>query len=474
MSTQYNNVNHQTDYLGGAEVAATAMDWYSDNTQTTAGTIALYMLTVNIEQFVPFLCDQAQTDCVENGSTGYGISSYGAAYWLPNWIFAYELMRGQMTTLQREAFADKILNDQAEWGGIDGSTSTSCTNPTVVSPVNVTISGGIITAASALFGSGNPVQANYWIVMDSAGGAGYNYGKVASVTDSTHAVVSSDQASEFNSYTGVLAYRRNTWSAGDCGFLWHIKHDEWTASRITDATNYPPSGGTEGAYYHNLTISSIWGMLPALLSVADDDTNFSSRSGAEITALYNAWYKNTFDCMNESYYTGRHQTGSTYGIWRATWFYPGIAFAVANSTVSGPPVTSGVWAKNMLYHYFMNWIPGEQGNEPQWGQDFSSGPNFDVNGYGLTGVAELISMYPTSNEGKWANWWMQNVLSTAGNSTISEHAWREFVVDDTDIPFGPITTTESIPLCMRGPIRPTCNGLTYRRLPNSRCHESIG
>ncbi len=411
LSTQYDDVNYQNAYRGGVEAAAAAIQWYSDNTQTAAGAIALSMLN-NIEQYVPFLCDEAQSECVLNGGTGYGITSYGAAYWLPNWIFAYELIRGQMTTAQQQAFADKILNDRAEWGGVDGAPSTNCTNPTGVSTVNVTVSSGIITASSALFGAGNPIQAGYWISMDSDGAAGYNYGKIASVTDSTHAAVSAGDAANFNAYNGVLAYRRNTWVAGDCGFLWHIKHDEWTAAAISDSTNYPPSGAQNGtAYYHNLVISSIWGMLPALLSVADDDVNYSFRASLEITALYNAWYTNVYQSMNETYYTGRHQTGSTYGIWRATLFYPGIAFAVQNSTVSGPSVTSGVWAKNILYHYFMNWLPGSPGNEPQWGQDFSSGPNFDVNGYGLPGVAELITMYPTSNEGEWANWWMQNVLS---------------------------------------------------------------
>ena len=414
LKTHYNNVNSENAYRGGIEAAAAAIEWYSDHRQTAAGLIALYMLN-NIEQYVPFLCDEKQIDCVLNGGTGYGITSFGVAYWLPNWVFAYELMRGQMTTAQRETFADKILNDRARWGGVDGSPSTDCTNPTAVSSMNVTISNGTITASAALFGAGNPAQVGYWISMDSGGAAGYNYGKIASVTDSTHAVISAGDAGNFNGYNGVLAYRRNTWVAADCGFLWQIKHDQWTAAAISDSANYPPSGAQNGmAYYHNLVISSIWGMLPALFSVADDDVNYSSRASLEITALYDAWYKNVYQAMNEAYYTGRHQTGSTYGIWRATLFYPGIAFAVQNSTVGGPSLTGGNWAKNILYHYFMNWLPGSPGNEPQWGQDFSSGSNFDVNGYGLPGVAELIAMYPTSNEGEWANWWMQKVLS--GNS----------------------------------------------------------
>ena len=407
----FNNVNNQAGYRGGVEVASAAIQWYSDNTQTTSKTIALYMLN-NFEQYIPLLCDEFTDDCIQGGTTGYGTTSYGASYWLPNWIFAYELMRGQMTAAQQEAFADKILNDTVAWGGVDGSPSTACTNPTVVSAVNVTVSNGTITAASPLFGSGYPIQANYWIAMDSSGANGYNYGKIASVTDATHAVISSGDASNFNGYSGVLAYRRNTWLSGDCGFLWNVKHDKWAAAAISDSTNYPPAGAQNGtAYYHNLVISSIWGMLPALLSVADDDVNYSSRASLEITALYNAWYTNTYWGINETYYSGRHQTGSTYGIWRATLFYPGIAFAVQNSTVSGPALTGGIWAKNMLYHYFMNWLPGAPANEPQWGQDFSSGPNFDVNGYGLTGVAELLAMYSTSNEGQWTNWWMQNVLS---------------------------------------------------------------
>jgi hypothetical protein len=425
LSAQYNDVNYQNGYRGGVEAAAAAVSWYSDNTQIRAQNIALYMLN-NVEQYVPLLCDETQVECVLNGGTGYGVTSYGAAYWLPNWIFAYELMRGQMTTAQREAFADKVLNDRAAWGGVDGSPSTNCTNPTGVSRINVTISGGVVTASAALFGAGNSILPNYWISMDSGGAAGYNFAKIASVLDSKHAVISSQDAANVNGFAGTLAYRRNTWAAGDCGFLWAIKHDEWTAAAISDPTNYPPSGGRNGgAYYHNLVISSIWGTLPALLSVADDDVNYSSRASVEITALYSAWYNNVFSGINEPYYTGRHQSGSVYGIWRATLFYPGIAFAVQNSTVSGPVLTSGIWAKSMLYHYFMNWLPGAQANEPQWGEDFSSGPNYDVNGEGLAGVAELLAMYSASSEGKWTNWWMRNILSGNGfqNTPGSNRSW---------------------------------------------------
>src|ERR1019366_4893135 len=127
--TNYQTNANRWNYRSGVQVLQFASYWYGDNSHTSARTAALYMLN-NIEQYIPLVCVETVTSCVNNGN-GYGLTSYGISSWMPNWILAYELMRGQMTTLQRTAFADKILNDLPAWGGIGGAAGTNCANPTV-------------------------------------------------------------------------------------------------------------------------------------------------------------------------------------------------------------------------------------------------------------------------------------------------------------------------------------------------------
>jgi hypothetical protein len=129
------------NYRDGGALLQFATYWYADNSQRAAHDAALYMLN-HAEYYLPLVCVETQPDCT-NGGTGYGLTRYGISAWMEQWMMAYELMRGEMTTAQRQTFADKILNDNAAWGGINGSPSTSCVNPTIDSGQNVTIANPV-------------------------------------------------------------------------------------------------------------------------------------------------------------------------------------------------------------------------------------------------------------------------------------------------------------------------------------------
>src|ERR1019366_4044137 len=135
--TDYTTNTSRWNYGIGVQVLQFASYWYGDNSQTASKTAALYMLN-NVELYLPLVCVETITECVNNGN-GYGLTSYGISSWMPNWILAYELMRASMTTLQRQTFADKILNDLSVWGGINGASGTSCTNPTIDDGVTAVI-----------------------------------------------------------------------------------------------------------------------------------------------------------------------------------------------------------------------------------------------------------------------------------------------------------------------------------------------
>lgn len=234
--------NFDTAYQDGTVAALYAQYWYSDNSQTTYLNAALYLLN-NMQQYVSLVCNEGVKDCV-NGGNGYWNGSYGPAYYMPNWIYAYELVRSQMTATQQQTFADKWLNDSAQWGGtgLGGSSSTSCTNPTLVGTTSVSISStGAVTASAPYFGSGQTLQVGDWIYESNS-----DIGAViASVTDSEHATIESDVS--MSGYSGTLFTRRGGWQAGDCGWFWLQKHDWFSPySIIQTTTGYAsPDGHTE-------------------------------------------------------------------------------------------------------------------------------------------------------------------------------------------------------------------------------------
>ena len=411
----YSNKNNIAYYIGGQQAAMFAMYWYSDNTQTAYHDAALYMLN-HIEQYFPLICDETQaTDCIAGGGTGYYVGSYGMVFWLPQWIFAYELMRGEMTAQQQTDFASKVLNDNSSFGGTTGAPGTSCTNPTVNTGVNITVAGGVITAASPLFGSDNGIQVGDWVAMST--GAGYNTAIIVSVTDSTHAAVSSTTAGAWNGYSGGITYRRGSWQDGDCGLIWVGKHGRYFPQSLTyvNGASAYISGGAAADPGSNNTFALIPQIIAAFLSLADDDGNSSTRSLAQLTTLYSDWYTNIWGAIVEKGYTGFHFTGSNYGMERPIETMKVPAMLTWSINGPAPTIGNGVWAKATLYQYFMNWLPSCASVEPQFGQDFA------INAFGgladtnmMSNATMLYALYRNTNEGKWFNWALRNRISTCG------------------------------------------------------------
>ncbi len=419
--------NYDSTYNDGSLAADYAAWFCADPSQTAAQTAALYLLN-NVQQYVPLICNEAIANCI-NSHTGYDVTSYGPAYWMPNWILTYELMRPSMTTTQRETFTDKMLNDIVLWGGtgLGGGSSTPCTNPSIVGSTSVTISSsGVITASAPYFGSGQTLQVGDWVMQNGLTAT------IASITDSEHATLESDQWSAFSGYSGTLLTRTGAWTNGQCGWFWVAKHNFYTVWYLINSTTAYPSPNGFGSYggidaqldpTFNLVLSSIYGMTATLYSVADDDVNYSARGSVEITALYNGWHSAIFNGLNEYNYTGFTPTGSAYGIWRAYTFYPLTAFAIQNSVVSGPSLlpSTGYWARNMSHHFYMATFPSCPALEQEYGQSSSSlsgDPlnNYIPNSYGLTA---LITMFQGTPDGEALNYWAQNLWQTCPNGSVS-------------------------------------------------------
>jgi hypothetical protein len=402
----YTTATNQQDYYSGQQAAEFAMAWYSDNTKTQYLTAALYLLN-NIDQFVSTICDETSNGCYQDSdSIGEAWTSYGPVFYMQEWMMAYELVQSRMTTDQRQTFADKWLNDIAAFGGIDGSPSTSCTNPTQVSAVNVTVSGGTVTANSPLFGPGQAIPAGYWIMSDT--GPVYP-AIIQSVTDSEHATIPTING--WNGYSGTLIYRRGNWTAGDCGLLWVAKHGRYAVAAISGSTNYPGWGGSLSGISNN-TLAWYHGAQELFISLIDADVNASSRSGYEETTLYNDFYSEFTNAFS-TWWTGFHLMGTTYGYerpWHTAWMNEELQISI-NGT---PPRMGSIWDKDMLYYPIMEWLPSCAAAGPEWGQDGFYIYNF--NAYHTVSAISLIMpiywVYRSTNEGKWLNWTLQNRLST--------------------------------------------------------------
>src|SRR4051794_10768144 len=414
----YNDPAFTIDHTGGQQVALYAMRWYSDNSQTAYRTAALYMLN-HIEQYYPTICDETMSNCIWAGGTGYYVTSYGVIYWNQQWLFAYELMRGEMTEQERRDFASKFLNDIAAFGGVTGSPATSCTNPSANAPGTVSVAGGVITSTAPLFGPGNPIQAGDWVAENSTNGSS-DPSKVMTIIDETHATVSSRQAGSWNGFSGKLAYRRLQWQDGDCGILWVGKHGPFgprSVIHVGGSTAYPPGGGSVMDYSSNNTFAMFGQMMAVYLSLADDDANADLRSQAQLTALYHEWYANIWSTYIQHGYTGFHYTGSAYGLSRP--FDTAQIPAMMSWSIDGQaPALAGTWVQNFLYHYFMNWIPSCATAELQWGQDFGL-----INGFSdpntMYHAAVAYAFTRNTNEGQWFNWALRNRLANCGSYGVN-------------------------------------------------------
>jgi hypothetical protein len=382
----------------GDQALAFAQYWYSDNYRTAARDAALYMLH-HIESYVPFVCLETQDQCgINNG--GYSILSYGPAYWLPNWMAAYNLMRSEMTPQERRDFAGKILNDRSNWGGTNASGSTSCSNPTAATGANVnSVSGTTVTVNAPIFGT--TVNVGDWLYTIASNG---QLTRVASILDSTHATTESS----FSTANGPLYSRPAVFQpATDCGFVWFVKHDPNTASAIGSPAEYPQSGGSGSSYPEsNLVYSNTWGLLPAFLSLTEDDPNAASRSIRELQLIYGFWHDGSYTYANQ-HWSGFTQSGSAYTVYRGYQFLPGTALAIVNSLQTPPDLLSGNWTKGLLPAFYYSYFPGSPNAQIQWGQAQPSGAS--LASYRLHGLAMLLRIFAGSPAAAYANYWMRNI-----------------------------------------------------------------
>lgn len=432
-SFPYTDHNNQQLYQNGMGAAQNAAMCRASTTTYAAQCTVAKTILLNLPAYYPWLCNDQTVpgNCEISVNPGYDVGSYGVVYWMWDWVSAFETMiaTGQLSSGDEQQIADYFLNDLAAYGGISGSHTTDCTNPTAVTAFNVSVnaSTGVITSTSPVFGSGQPIQLNYWVDVSTNTPA-----QVVSITDSTHATI--DSRSFGTAYTGVLGYRRNTWVAGDCGILWLGKHGTYgpqSINYVSGAPAYPASGpafdsGHAGGQAwdpgQNNTYAMYQGFFAALLATVQYDVNASTRSQLEITALYDDWHDNQYIPYMQQMWTGMHPAGYQYGPVR-----PPQAIdmnSIVQMSLTAPPNLGGNWTIGMLKHFNEAMIPGSQSWEAGWGQTGEGSPTIQT--YLLAYMLPNYFVNRNTIDGEYFNWEMQHYFSAAaayGNPPGTNLLW---------------------------------------------------
>jgi hypothetical protein len=435
----YQNPTNRGQFQDGDLVFQSALVWYADNSQTGAHDMAVYLVT-HIEQMFPLSgCEETVASCHTINYADVG-NEYMAM-----WSLAYTLVRSELTTQQRHDFADKMLNDysyQGNWG-IGSSSGTSCTNPsTKPAGVTATIASDrvTVTTSSPMFGSGNPVQQGDWISTINA----FAWRRVASITSPTVAVVDTpirDSAPGGfpNGYGGAgsqFMYYPQTWNSSYCGMSWFMKHSNYGLTPITGDSfsahpTYPPYGGqsTSGDYAHNLVYTQAFGHLLMYLAVIDDDLQQATRSGDELTKVYNFFQDKIWGYI-EQYWSGLTPSGSGYSLNRAFHMPPSTAVGIMGSLASAPVnLVAGNWILKNLDRFLYAQLPYNTGAWMPWGQSDVAGGVFGT--YYLQGLAISAFLNPASAEAQYYHYYIHNMWGSTANAAATGWTAANFISSGT-------------------------------------------
>jgi hypothetical protein len=317
-------------------------------------------------------------------------SDYSSLY-MPYLALNYSLIRGQLTSGQRSAFANAMLNDNTH--AADGIDSVQCTNQ------GMTLQSGTITSVgAAIIGIGThftSFNVGDWISPNYSGQyASGDYGtRIVSITDDTHMTGS---ITTYN-YVSTPFDWAPQWTSGNCGLVWFAKHH--TLSPFSDSTNYGSGGGTAEAGEANLTITKVYGYMTLALALADDDPR-----AVELLALSAAYYYDQILYPYAQMNTGIGTTAPYYYWDRDITFMPLMALEIKNGISSGPDYTQAVYPeRSVSLPYFLAY-PGQQEDCFTYGEGGQCTTDLPYS----TSWSLIPYMYPSYTESPYLTYWFRN------------------------------------------------------------------
>lgn len=360
-----------------------ALLWYasgSSPTDTTYLPTAKWAIN-HIEDFTSgFGCDEALSYCGRDQ-----IMDYGRIYMPEDIALTYTLIYSTLSPTEIKLYNDKIWNGRAVSNNGLGGTATDTTKACVNQGVSDGTGNLTISNTAATFSS--PILDSTWVGAYLYGMNPYddenaNYGRIATVTDSTHAVLSRNEPTQ--SANAHWRYSK-TWKqdvgtgVGNCGlsdwffhnrdnFPWMsmvMPEDSWQISYPPDASSSAASYNFDSGYgpwtsgtpdsrrvsigLNNKTWDEVNGFMSLALASADDDVrarNFASY-------VYDFWYKRILP-VEKSIDGGSSVSGAGYTSGRVHAMSTQMAIMLCNTL--GPatlPCTlaKGEYINNQLSYY---------------------------------------------------------------------------------------------------------------------------
>jgi PKD repeat protein len=421
-------------------------------------------------------CNESMNYC--GGRTSWQDYSRQYAQYL---ALTYSIVRSTLTSAQIQAFADKMLNGNAQsartaasnvlcgntpytghcgngTGGNYASVNVDCVNQGMFAGAGtISISGNSLTGVGTSFTS---IGAGGALLATTAGaydGPNQIYGRIASITSNTSATLSrSERTVTSVPYVYSPQWVQNTGSGvGNCGVVWWWRHHMGTFRSVPGqesnwTIDYPPSSGTGVSWpwdandklsedANNQVWTELMGELSIAIALADDDP----RAVYLLQTVWNWMYQWEIP-GSKSLYTGFANSAAQYTTTRVHPFTDSIAIMFCNSFVetgTGSPcalLTGGNWMERQIPYYLYMvrnetsaaWPTANPNVVDDWGGVANGGqPNFQQ-----WAACELQYLFPSDPYLPYMTYAQRSLptssygaVGSAGGNTMTQDVYSNYL-----------------------------------------------
>jgi hypothetical protein len=227
--TNPNIANILYDWGSGSFLLAEG--WFMDRTQTAWLNTAKYMLNNFEQRLSPGTTSmQFWPGLFSITSLGRGSDVDWSSLYAPPYLYAYSLIRDQMTTGERQLFADKFLGNSASFASTESCTQTPMAWQT--GTISIAAGSRSIVGTGTDFTQLSGVAFAYLPANTAANSVPMTWTPMPTVTDATHATLPSGYAPGTAVTNAPFAIPGRAWQDGDCGWRWYVK--QHTCSPLFD------------------------------------------------------------------------------------------------------------------------------------------------------------------------------------------------------------------------------------------------
>ena len=233
------------NYDWGPIAFGLAEGWFMDRTKTAYLTTAKWLID-NVEKNLA----QGTTagfwypGFFTASSLGRGSDVDWASFRAVEYMYAYELIRDQLTSGEKTTFANKMLNNSTDYG-------ESCTQPMAwqTGTFATTAGSAAIVGTGTDFTTLSGIGFAYIPQTTAPTSIGAIWGYMPTITDATHATL---PAAATTTNANNIFFTVRSWQPGDCGWRWYVRNHAYSPMYdtvwLTVTLTAPVSGGVRFIY----------------------------------------------------------------------------------------------------------------------------------------------------------------------------------------------------------------------------------